>query len=70
MAGNYDVVNVGPTILDGRAGQSPRGVLVTFVTKPSGLDGELRVPEADATPSKLGPLLDTAAATLEAIKAL
>lgn len=70
MAGTYDVVSVGPTILDPRAGRDPRGVLVTFVTKPSGLSGEIRVPETDANPATLGPLLDAAAANLEAIKNL
>lgn len=70
MAANYDVVNVGPTILEPQAGRSPRGVLVSFVTKPSNLSGELRVTEADAVPTVLGPMLDAAAATLEAIKNL
>lgn len=70
MGANYDVISVGPTILEGVPGRTPRGQLIVFVTKPSKLEGELRVVDEDATPAKLAPLLDAAAANLEAIKAL
>lgn len=70
MAATYDVTAIGPTIVETPDGRPVRGQVVSFVTKPSAIPGEVRVVDADATPDALAPVIEAAARNLEQIKAL
>lgn len=70
MAATYEVVSIEPTTILGPANRPARGQLITFVTVPSKITGELRVADADATPDAVHEQITARAAQLEAIKAL
>lgn len=70
MAENYQVTHVAPTVIEDHHGRPVRGQVVTFKTRPTGMVGEVRVPDEDFTLENVHDRAARAAALLEDVKGL
>lgn len=70
MAEHYDVTGVTHTTMVSAGGITGPGYLVDFVTKKSGLPGQVRFPAAQFTPEAVAEAARAEAVKLEAVKAL
>ena len=70
MADTYDITNITARLVPRGGGGYDTSNLVAFVTKPSGLSGQVIVTGTDADPAEIDAVVRPEAARLEAVKAL
>lgn len=70
MAATYKVTGSNRSVQQTPGGGFVRTMEVSFITEPSNVAGVIEVPETQYTPEHLAPLLEAAAANIEAIHAL
>jgi len=70
MADAYEVTNQRPTTTAGPGGVVVPAIEVTFTTKPSGVEGSVRIPQAGYTVDAVRQAIEHQAGVLEAVQNL
>lgn len=70
MAADYTITDQRPTTDATAGGVFVPAMQITFVTKPSGQPGVVRVPMSGYTPAHVDEIVGEAARTIEAVHAL
>lgn len=70
MAENFEVHTITRTVMVGPGGITGPGMEVAFTTKPSKIEGAVRIPEQQFSEDAVRQAVAAAATTLENVKAL